>query len=84
MTSMLTVKNIAEDLQLSTATVSQKLKDGTIPGGTRAFGAWRVDEAKYAAWRDQITGVTPRDPHLLEPRSPRSRAASKAAKTRNK
>lgn len=82
--AMLTVRDIAEDLQLTTQTVSQKLKDKTIPGGTKVLGAWRVDADKYAEWKDQITGATPRDPYLLAPLSPRAKAARKAAATRNR
>lgn len=80
---MLTVRDIAADLQLTTTTVSQKLHDGVIPGGTKALGAWRVNPETYAAWKDALTNPPPRDPHLVTPMSPRSRAAKKAADTRN-
>lgn len=83
---MLTVRDIAGDLRLATATVSQKLKSGDIPGGSRTFGGpWRVDPPTYHAWkRGLATRRVDRDEGLLEPRSPRSAAAKKGAQTRNK
>ena len=72
---MLSVREIAADLQLTTATVSQKLKRGEIPGGTRLFGGpWKVNPHVYEAFKEELANPK-RDPYLLEPRSKRAQAA---------
>ena len=79
----LTVRMIAEELNLKPDTVSRYLASGKIPGGTKALGQnWRVNPDTYKAWKDNLT--SPRDPHLVAPRSNRSKAARKAAQTRHK
>ena len=79
---MLTVRDIAEDLQLAPDTISQKLKSGEIPGGTRLFGGrWRVDPTTYAAFKASLTApYQPGD--AFTARSPRSEAARRAANNR--
>lgn len=75
----LTAKEVAADLGLAVATVHRKLKDGSIPGGTRLFRDWRIDATTYQAWRDQeFQPKKPADPFSFSPRSPRSEANRRA------
>ena len=82
----LTVRDIAEDLQLTEGTIQAKLRAQTIPGATLLFGEWRVDAEIYEDWRAGKFGPAPasyvKDPHGFAPRSARSRAARKAAANR--
>jgi len=71
----LTAADVATDLSLTRTTVTDYLRAGRIPGGFQpvAGGRWLVDEDVYQAWRAERRAAV--DPHRIEPRSARSRAA---------
>lgn len=73
--STLTVADVADDLRLARSTAADYLRTGRIPGGFQAVerGRWLVDAAAYGAWKEARR--TAADPHRIEPRSARSRAA---------
>lgn len=75
MDAALTVNEIGDDLRLTPATVTNYLRTGRIPGGFQPVenGRWLVDEATYRAWRAERLAAV--DPHRIEPRSARSKAA---------
>jgi predicted site-specific integrase-resolvase len=77
----LTAADVSADLHLSRATTTDYLRDGRIPGGFQPVpgGRWLVDEDTYRAWRaDRKAAV---DPHRIEPRSARSKAAQSRRRT---
>ena len=71
----LTAAQVADDLHLSTATVIDYLRAGHIRGGFQPIpnGRWLVDIAEYEQWKAERVAAV--DPHRIEPRSARSRAA---------
>lgn len=71
----LTPADIAADLKVSRSTALDYIRDGRIPGCFRVVenGPWRVDAEVYAAWRAERMAEL--DPHRIEPRSSRSKAA---------
>jgi hypothetical protein len=73
--STLTAAEVAAELHLSQTTTTDYLRTGRIPGGFQPVpgGRWLVDEATYRAWRAERVAAV--DPHRIEPRSARSRAA---------
>ena len=74
MTPDLTVRAVADVLVLSPYTVRQYAKAGEIGGAYRLpGGTWRFKSAAFNAWRDGL--VAELDPHRIEPRSGRSKAA---------
>ena len=75
----LTAAQVADDLSLTRTTVTDYLRAGRIPGGFQpvAGGRWLVDEATYTAWRTERRAAV--DPHRIEPRSARSKAAQNRA-----
>ena len=73
--SSLTAAEVALDMHLTQATTTDYLRAGRIPGGFQPVpgGRWLVDEDIYRAWRaERIAAI---DPHRIEPRSVRSKAA---------
>ena len=79
-TQWLSARQVADELGLKPETVARHLAAGKIPGGTRAFGNWRVNSDTYLAWKTSLT--EPADPHMLAPRSTRSTAARRGARNR--
>lgn len=75
MTATLTAADVAADLHLSRDTVVDRLRAQAIPGGFQPMpgGRWLVDAATYQAWRAERMAAV--DPHRIEPRSARSKAA---------
>ena len=73
--SSLDADQVAADLHLTRETVTNYLRSGRIPGGFQPVvgGRWLVDEAVYDAWRMERRAAV--DPHRIEPRSARSKAA---------
>jgi len=71
----LTVAEVVADLHLSRDTVTAYLGTGRIPGGFQPIpgGRWLIDADAYDAWLESRRAAV--DPHRIEPRSPRSRAA---------
>jgi len=70
----LTVRDVGGVLVLSPYTVRQYAKAGEIGGAYRLpGGTWRFKSAAFNAWRDAL--VAELDPHRVEPRSAKSRAA---------
>lgn len=71
----LTAAQVADDLSLTRTTVTDYLRTGRIPGGFQPVenGRWLVDEDTYRAWRTERRAAV--DPHRIEPRSARSKAA---------
>ena len=71
----LTPAQIADVLQQSRYTTVQQIKAGAIPGGFQVVpgGPWRVLATTFEAWLAERSA--PLDPHRIEPRSTRSRAA---------
>ena len=71
----LSAEQVADDLHLTRTTVTDYLRSGRIPGGFQpvAGGRWLVDEEAYRAWRTERRAAV--DPHRIEPRSARSKAA---------
>jgi len=71
----LSVDDLATDLGLTPATVTGYLRTGRIPGGFQPVdnARWRVDADIYRAWRAERRAAV--DPHRIEPRSARSKAA---------
>lgn len=47
---MLTTRQVAERLGYTTAVVSKRAKEGTIPGAVKIFGEWRFDPESLDAW----------------------------------
>lgn len=81
MNATLAVPDLATDLHLSSETVTAYLRAGRIPGGFQPVpgGRWLVDAATYEQWKtERIAAV---DPHRIEPRSARSRAAQTRRRT---
>ena len=75
--SMLTVRDIADDLQLKPSTITSYLRTGRIPG-TRALGGdWRVRIEDYEAFKDSLFPAA--SEHGFSPRDARSQAAQRAA-----
>ena len=71
----LTVREVAVRLGLAPYTVREYAKAGQIGGAYQPVigGNWRFDADVFAAWKaDRVAAV---DPHRIEPRSARSRAA---------
>ena len=77
----LTASEVAADLALTRTTVTDYLRAGRIPGGFQpvAGGRWLVDEDTYRAWRAERRAAV--DPHRIEPRSARSKAAQNRRRT---
>ncbi|MGY4642818.1 helix-turn-helix domain-containing protein [Cellulomonas sp. URHB0016] len=75
MTGTITAQQAADELHLARSTVIDYLRTGRIPGGFQPVegGRWLVDEDVYRAWRDERRAAV--DPHRIEPRSARSKAA---------
>lgn len=73
--STLSVHDVAADLHLSKVTVTDYLRTGRIPGGFQPVpgGRWLIDTETYQQWKDDRMAAV--DPHRIEPRSARSRAA---------
>lgn len=71
----LTARDVALDLHLATATVIDYLRTGQIRGGFQPIpnGRWLVDADEYEQWKAERVAAV--DPHRIEPRSARSRAA---------
>ena len=77
----LSVADLAADLHLSKAVVTDYLRTGRIPGGFQPVqnGRWLIDATTYQQWKtERIAAV---DPHRIEPRSARSRAAQTRRRT---
>ncbi|WP_432457950.1 hypothetical protein [Cellulomonas iranensis] len=69
------VDEVAADLGLARSTVILYLRAGEIRGGFQVVpgGKWCIDEGLYRQWKaDRVAEF---DPHRIEPRSARSRAA---------
>lgn len=47
---MLTTRQVAERVGYTTAVVSRRAKEGTIPGAVKIFGEWRFDPDALEAW----------------------------------
>lgn len=74
MTALLTVRELAERLQVSPHTAGQYLRTGVVPGfRLGGSGPWRVKVDVLDAWLAQQAG--PHDVNRIEPRSTRSRSA---------
>lgn len=72
---------VAADLDLSRGVVVDYLRTGRIPGGFQPIpgGRWLVDQDVYLAWRAERRAAV--DPHRIEPRSARSKAAQSRRRT---
>lgn len=79
--SDLTAGQVADELHLSRTTATDYLRTGRIPGGWQPVpgGRWLVDEDVYRAWRAERRASV--DPHRIEPRSARSKAAQGRRRT---
>lgn len=75
MPANLTAAQIGDELHLSRTTTTDYLRTGRIPGGFQPIegGRWLVDEDTFRAWLDERRAAV--DPHRIEPRSARSKAA---------
>ena len=73
--STLTAAEVADDLHLTRDVLVDYLRTGRVPGGWQPVdgGRWLVDEDTYRAWRAERAAQV--DPHRIEPRSARSKAA---------
>lgn len=80
----LTAADVAADLHVSRDTVTGYLATGRIPGGFQPVpgGRWLVDSDTYLAWREQRIAAV--DPHRIEPRSARSKAAQTRSAARSR
>lgn len=47
---MLRTRDVAERLGYTTAVVSKRAKQGTIPGAVKIFGEWRFDPDTFESW----------------------------------
>jgi len=77
----LSASAVAEELHLSRATTVDYLRAGRIPGGYQPVegGRWLVDETVFRAWQAERRAAV--DPHRIEPRSARSKAAQQRRRT---
>lgn len=83
MPTTLTVREVANLLQLKQATVCDQLKSGRIPGGMKLGNVWRIDKESFDAWyQAKLHPVV--DPHGFSPRSSRSAAATRGRQTINR
>lgn len=71
----MTAAEVASELRLARSTVTGYLRTGEIRGGYQTVpgGRWLVDEDAFRAW--QVARRAAVDPHRIEPRSSRSKAA---------
>ncbi len=81
MSATLSVADVATDLHLSKTVVTAYLRAGRIPGGFQPVenGRWLIDTAAYEQWKTERMAAV--DPHRIEPRSARSRAAQSRRRT---
>ena len=79
--SNLPASTIAAELFLTRSTTVEYLRTGRIPGGFQPVegGRWLVDEAVFRAWQAERRAAV--DPHRIEPRSARSKAAQQRRRT---
>lgn len=85
--SDLSTREVAEELSLVTATVSEYAKRGMFPNAYKLGdgGPWRIPKTDLELFRQKmIPSLRPRDQYALEPASHRAAAARKAAATRAK
>lgn len=76
---MLTVRDIADDLQLKPSTITGYLREGRI-FGTRALGGdWRIRAEDYEAFKTSLFPAA--TGHGFSPRDARSQAAQRAYRT---
>lgn len=71
----LTAAQVADELGYATTTVIDYLRTGQIRGGFQVVpnGRWLVKADEYEQWKAERVAAV--DPHRIEPRSARSRAA---------
>lgn len=78
---MLTPEEVAADLRLKTTTVYEYLKDGRIEA-IKLGSRWRIEETALTDFKNKHRQRA--NKYGFSPRSARSEAAIKAARTRNK